>query len=97
MPSVEADTITVGDYLDVWIRTIEGTVSRHTYRDYEGKVRLHLKPALGRIRLKNLTRLDVQRMINQKVQEGLSPRSIEYIDTRGVDLQAEVGVSRTTI
>jgi integrase len=81
LPSVEADTITVGQYLDLWLKTIKGTVSRHTYKDYEGKVRLHLKPALGRIRLKNLTRMDVQRLINQKAREGLSPRSIEYIHT----------------
>jgi integrase len=81
LPSVEADTITVGHYLDLWLKTIEGTVSRHTYKDYEGKVRLHLKPALGKIRLKNLTRMDVQRLINQKAREGLSPRSIEYIHT----------------
>jgi integrase len=81
LPSVEADTITVGQYLDLWLKTIQGTVARHTYKDYEGKVRLHLKPALGRIRLRNLTRMDVQRLINQKAWEGLSPRSIEYIHT----------------
>lgn len=43
LPSIEADTITVGHYLDLWLQTIRGTVSRHTYKDYEGKVRLHLK------------------------------------------------------
>jgi len=36
LPSVEAVTITVGDYLDVWIRTIEGTVSRGTTRGRSG-------------------------------------------------------------
>ncbi len=81
LPSVEADTITVGNYLDLWLQTIEGTVSRHTYKDYEGKVRLHLKPALGKTRPKNLTRLDVQRLLNRKIAEGLSPRSVEYIHT----------------
>jgi integrase len=81
LPSIEADTITVGHYLDLWLQTIKGTVSRHTYKEYEGKVRLHLKPTLGKIRLKNLTRLDVQRLLNQKIREGLSPRSVEYIHT----------------
>jgi integrase len=81
LPSIEAETITVGHYLDLWLQTIRGTVSRHTYKDYEGKVRLHLKPTLGKVRLKNLTRLDVQRLLNQKAREGLSPRSVEYIHT----------------
>ncbi len=33
LPSIEADTITVGHYLDLWLQTIRGTVSRHTYKD----------------------------------------------------------------
>lgn len=63
LPWVEADTITVGQYLDLWLKTIQSTVARHTYKDYEGKVRIHLKPALGRIRLRNLTRMDVQGLV----------------------------------
>jgi hypothetical protein len=30
-----------------------------TFRDHERNVRLHLKPAIGRIRLKELTRMHV--------------------------------------
>src|SRR5215217_4507013 len=47
---VDSESITFGEYLDRWIEdVVKGSVARHTYRDYEGKVRLHLKPALGRV------------------------------------------------
>lgn len=42
--NLEADKMTFGEYLDRWLRdVVKGSVARHTYKDYEGKVRLHLK------------------------------------------------------
>lgn len=53
--SAEAGRLTVSDYLDAWLRdSVAGTVARHTQRDYEDKVRLHLKPALGKVRLADI-------------------------------------------
>src|SRR5918997_1584398 len=78
--SLEADRMTFGEYLDLWLRdVVKGSVARHTYKDYEGKVRLHLKPTLGRVKLKDLTSAHLQTLYRQKTQDGLSPRSVEYI------------------
>src|SRR5687768_12651400 len=45
-------TQTVGDFLDVWLRDVILPNARpNTYRAYEAKVRVHLKPALGRHRV----------------------------------------------
>lgn len=80
MLALEAQTLTVGPYLDRWLRdSVEGTVSRHTYRDYQDKVKLHLKPSLGRIRLRDLTTLHLQSLYRQKIEDGLSSRSVRYI------------------
>ena len=48
--------ISVSDYLDYWLETaikknIDHGYSYNTYRDYESKFRLHLKPAFGRYNL----------------------------------------------
>ena len=56
-------------------------MSRHTYRDYKDKVRLHLVPTLGRVKLKALTAAHLQALYRQKIDGGLSPRTVEYIHT----------------
>ena len=76
LPSEESERLTLGEYLDTWLKeTVAGTVSRHTYHDYADKVRLHIKPVLGRVRLRDLTQGHLQRLYRVKFEEGLSPRS----------------------
>jgi integrase len=79
LPSAEAERLTLGDYLDSWLSDIEGTVSRHTHRDYADKVRLHITPVLGSTRLRDLTTGHLQKLYRRKLSEGLSPRSVRYI------------------
>ncbi len=50
-----------------------------TFSSYDGIVRLHLAPDLGRIALAKLTPADVQRLLNAKRAAGLSPRRVAYI------------------
>lgn len=52
-----------------------------TYEDYEGLTRAHIVPALGHIKLKNLTSLQVQQFYGTKLESGLSKRTVEYIHT----------------
>ena len=52
----DAGSITLGEYLDRWLNTsVRDTVRRSTYVRYEGLVRNHIKPAIGRMKLKGLT------------------------------------------
>jgi integrase len=52
----DAGSITVGEYLDRWLAdSVRDTVRRRTYERYESIVRVHLKPILGRLKLKALT------------------------------------------
>jgi hypothetical protein len=48
----DAGALTVGEYLDRWLKDIEDTVRRSTFEGYEYAVGPHIKPALGRIKLK---------------------------------------------
>jgi integrase len=55
-----------------------GKLEHSTYVRYAGIVRNHLKPALGRRRLKDLSRPEVRALYAEK-SEKRSPRSIDYL------------------
>ncbi len=53
---VNPDAQTVGDWLDYWLtRIAPATVRPTTIKGYRSKVELYLKPALGHVRLQDLT------------------------------------------
>jgi integrase len=71
---------TVGDFLDYWLaEVVRPNVRPWTYAGYEVHVRLHIKPALGHLRLDRLTPVHVQQFLNQKIADGMKPRSVRYI------------------
>lgn len=56
-----------------------GHVRAHsTFVRYEGIARKHLKPALGHVKLRNLSRPQVRKLYAEKAHT-LSPRSVDYI------------------
>jgi hypothetical protein len=68
----------------VWVRT---------YEDYAWLTRKHIVPTLGHVKLKKLTAEHLDELYAEKVQSGLSPRTVNYIHaTIRVALQ---GRSRT--
>jgi len=51
----DAGSLTVGEYLERWLKdSTRGVVRPSTYQRYEGLIRLHVAPVLGRAKLKNL-------------------------------------------
>ena len=76
----DAGATTVGEYLAHWLsHSVRDTVSQKTYERYESIVRVHLSPALGRIRLKVLTPDHVRGLYREKLDSGLAPRSVLHI------------------
>jgi integrase len=76
----DAGTMTVGEYLARWLsHSVRDTVSQKTYERYESIVRVHLSPALGRIRLKALTPDHMRGLYREKLDSGLAPRSVLHI------------------
>lgn len=71
--------LTVGEYLERWLESsVKGNVSPRTYTNYRLQVRRHLTPALGRIKLKDLTPFKVQGLYRSKLDAGLSNASVRY-------------------
>ena len=56
----DSDHLTVAQYLDRWLDSIRYTVRESTWVRHEINVRVHLNPALGRVRLGKLDPLQVQ-------------------------------------
>jgi integrase len=72
--------LTVGKYLDKWIdSSMRGSVRQSTLVRYEQIVRLHIKPTLGRVALKNLTPAHIQGLYRDRLDSGLSPATVQKI------------------
>lgn len=76
---------TLGQWLDVWIETYCGSVKPRTLEIYKTDIRVHIKPALGAVRLEALTTQSIQAFYNalgkptKDRPEGLSPKTVKNI------------------
>src|SRR5215211_6342912 len=78
----DAANLTLGNYLDRWINdSVRDTVRQRTWERYEQIVRVHIKPALGRVKLKNITPTHARALYREKLDAGLSRRTVQYIHT----------------
>lgn len=71
--------LTVGQWLDIWQREYLGGVKPRTVDSYKTTIKVHIRPALGAIRLEALTAPTVQSFYNslskpQGEHPGLSPK-----------------------
>ncbi len=74
------DNVTVGEYLDSWLQSVvRGSVRQSTYERYEVAVRVHIKPALGRLKLAKLTPARVQSFYRGKLDDGCAPASVNKL------------------
>lgn len=75
----DAGKLTVGSYLDQWLDGTKPTIKDSGWKRYEQSVRLHIKPAVGSVKLSKLSALHVQKLYSAKLADGLSPRSVQII------------------
>jgi integrase len=76
----DAGNLNVREYLARWLAdSVRGTVKPITFESYERLVRLHIVPALGRMKLKNLTPVHLQAFYRDRLDAGLSPRTVQYL------------------
>ena len=75
----DASTTTLGEYLDGWLEDTRGTVRQRTWERYEQIVRVHIKPTLGRAKLKTLNPAQVRALYRERLEGGSSPRTVQYV------------------
>jgi integrase len=61
--------------------SVRDTVRQRTWERYEQIVRVHIKPSLGRIKLKALTPTHIRGLYREKLDAGLASRTVQYIHT----------------
>jgi len=72
----------LGDYLDYWLEQVVRPNRRpKTYELYEVRIRLNLKPALGRYSLRRLSVPMVQTFLNQQLADAHSVRKVQIMRT----------------
>jgi|SRR5829696_1754482 len=80
----DAGRLRLGEYLEYWLTDCveplmeQGKIAHSTCVRYAGIVRNHIKPALGRRKVKDLNRAEVRKLYNRKAKK-LSPRSVDYL------------------
>ena len=92
--ALEEEDLTVGQWLAIWQRDFLGNVKPGTMISYETQIRVHILPALGEIKLTALRTPVVQRLYNQILAKGLSPKTIKNIHGclhRALDIAVRVG------
>ena len=74
--AVPDDRLTVAQHLDEWLHEHAAKrIRSSTLRSYETKVRPHIAPAIGRIRLARLTPKNVEKMMGDSLAKGVPARS----------------------
>lgn len=77
---VTAPQQTVAQYLSYWLEhSVKDTVRPRSYERYEGIVRLHLVPVVGKFKLQALSPQHVQLLKSKKLKEGLSAATVGLI------------------
>ena len=71
---------TVGQWLDAWITTYCNSVKPRTIEIYNTVIRVHIKPALGAVRLEALNTQTIQAFYNTLAKEG---REVRTKDKKG--------------
>lgn len=78
--AVDAGNLAVGEYLDRWHEdSVKDTVRQSTFERHEQIIRLHIRSALGQLKLKALTPIHVQGFYRDKLDSGLSPATVQKI------------------
>ena len=76
----DGGNVKLSQYLKRWLNdSVRGSVKPITHSSYEMLVNKHVVPFLGNVRLSNLTPAHLQGFYRSKLDEGLSPRTVQYL------------------
>lgn len=71
--------MTVAQWLEIWRSEYTVGIKPLTAARYEVYIRVHINPAIGRIKLASLKAPALQRLYNRKLQGELSPKSVRNL------------------
>ncbi len=72
------ENLNVGEYLDRWLSdAVRGTVRESTFSRDKYLAINHIKPSIGRIKLKNVSALHLQSLYRDRLNSGLSGSTVQ--------------------
>jgi integrase len=74
--------LTVGEWLDIWLRDYLNGVKPRTAESYRCQIENHIRPNLSKIKLEALSTPDIQKFYNSMTESGLAAKTV--IITHGV-------------
>jgi integrase len=76
----DGGNVKLSAYLRRWLNdSVRGSVKPITHESYAMLVNKHIVPAMGNVRLSNLTPAHLQGFYRSKLDAGLSPRTVQYL------------------
>lgn len=76
----EPDGITLAAWLNEWLTTFcKNKVKPLSYQAYEGLIRNHISPAIGKMKLQDVKGIHIQRLYNQMSDSGFSAKTIKNV------------------
>lgn len=77
----EPTRLTVGEWLDTWLKEYAAqSLKTLSLSTYESRIRTHIKPALGKLKLSELNATHIQTLYNNLTRrEGLSPKTVKNV------------------
>jgi integrase len=77
---LDPSSVTLKEDLQRWLNdSIKGSVRPVTFESYERLVRVHVGPALGRVKLKALSPAHLQVLYQDRLDAGLSPCTVQRV------------------
>src|SRR3972149_1945475 len=70
---------TVAQFLASSLESAKPALRTRTHVTYEGLIRLHVSPGIGRVILSRLTPQHLQRLYSERLAAGLSPQSVRHL------------------
>lgn len=74
--TVEGARTTMDKFLDNWLHTVKPSLRPNTWKQYAQIVNQHIKPDLGKIRLKDLRPDHIQKLYSSKLEAGTGVRTV---------------------
>ena len=76
---LSSERLTVAAFAGEWLESIRASVRYKTWQQYEGLVRVHVLPNLGRVSLAKLQPSHLQRLYAGRLEAGASPKTVRNI------------------
>lgn len=93
----DARSLTVGDYLDMWLDTYSVNVRPNSKKNYDVCINKHIKPRIGGMRLENLSTIAIQRMYSEILKTEYQRAKCEEHGTLSVSVRPAKTYSAKTV